>query len=87
MALHHLLPDLIPPIDRAYTGRFFAWPKSSFQARPREILREALTVYTQWARPCRPDRLVGSGWRTSATNILEHATIASGRVEHLTHAA
>lgn len=25
--LHHLLPDLMPPMDRAYTGTFFAWPK------------------------------------------------------------
>ena len=23
--LHHLLPDLVPPMDRAYTGAFFGW--------------------------------------------------------------
>ncbi len=32
-ALHHLLPDLIPPMDPNYTGRFFAWPRPYFQDR------------------------------------------------------
>ena len=30
-ALHHLLPDLIPPMNRAYTGRFFACPSPTFK--------------------------------------------------------
>ena len=24
-ALHHVLPDLVPPMDRAWTGAFFLW--------------------------------------------------------------
>jgi hypothetical protein len=86
-ALHHLLPDLIPPIDRAYTGRFFAWPKSYFQARQAEILREGLTVCNQLACACHPDRLVGAGWRTSATKILDNAIVAYCRVENLPDSA
>jgi hypothetical protein len=82
-ALHHLLPDLIPPMDRAYTGTFFAWPKPYFQARQAEILREGLTVCNQVARACHPDRLVGAGWRTSAAKILDNAIVAYCRVEHL----
>src|SRR5205085_12227659 len=30
-ALHHLLPDLMVPIDRAYTQKFFGWQSPTFQ--------------------------------------------------------
>lgn len=30
-ALHHLLPDLVVPIDRAHTGTFFAWRDFQYQ--------------------------------------------------------
>ena len=29
--LHHLLPDLVPPMDRAYTQTFFGWHAPQFQ--------------------------------------------------------
>jgi hypothetical protein len=86
-ALHHLLPDLIPPMDRAYTGRFFAWPKPYFQDRQAEILHEGLMVCNQLARACHPERLVGAGWRTSATKILDNAIVAYCRVENLPNPA
>src|SRR5438876_532376 len=35
-ALHHLLPDLVVPIDREYTQRFFDWPNPRFQNFPEE---------------------------------------------------
>jgi hypothetical protein len=82
-ALHHLLPDLIPPMDRAYTGRFFAWPRLYSQHRQAEILREGLTVFNQLARMCQPERLVGMRWRTSATKILDNAVVAYCCVEDL----
>jgi hypothetical protein len=30
-ALHHLLPDLVPPMDRAWTGAFFHWSTTAPQ--------------------------------------------------------
>jgi hypothetical protein len=30
-ALHHLLPDLMPPMDRAWTGAFFLWSAAAPQ--------------------------------------------------------
>lgn len=86
-ALHHLLPNLIPPMDRAYTGRFFGWPTPYFQARQAEILREGLTMCNQLARACHPDKLIGPGWQTSATKILDNAIVAYCRVESLVCAA
>ena len=34
--LHHLLPDLVPPMDRAYTQKFFGWHSPQFQYRQGE---------------------------------------------------
>jgi hypothetical protein len=85
--LHHLLPDLIPPMDGAYTGTFFAWPKPYFRHRQGEILHEGLTVCNRLARSRHPERLVGAGWRTSATKILDNAIVAYCRVESLVCAA
>jgi hypothetical protein len=86
-ALHHLLPDLIVPIDRTYTGTFFAWPQPYFQNRQAEILREGLTMFNQLARACQPERLIGAGWRTSSTKILDNAIVAYCRAENLACAA
>jgi hypothetical protein len=82
-ALRHLLPDLMPPMDGAYTGTFFAWLRPYFQARQNEILREALMVCNELARIYHPEKLVGAGWRTSAAKILDNAIVAYCRVEHL----
>ena len=30
-ALHHILPDLVVPVDRAYTQKFFGWHSPKFQ--------------------------------------------------------
>ncbi len=30
-ALHHVLPDLVVPVDRAYTQTFFGWHSTEFQ--------------------------------------------------------
>src|SRR3990172_3237798 len=34
--LHHLLPDLVPPMDREYTQTFLGWANPEFQYRPKE---------------------------------------------------
>ncbi len=72
--LHHLLPDLVPPMDRAWTGRFFEWGPSDLRTR-----RSFLVAWQDFARvavACRPSRLVGAGWRTSSTKVLDNAVVA-----------
>lgn len=73
--LHHLLPDLIPPMDRAWTGAFFGWSLLDPQNNQTAILTEALAAFAQIARATKPSRLVGAGWRTSLTKVLDNALI------------
>ena len=79
--LHHLLPDLVPPIDRAYTGQFFSWPDPYFQYRQREIFTEAFATFSEIARKTKPSRLVGDGWRTSSSKIVDNALISFWRLK------
>lgn len=74
-ALHHLLPSLVPPMDRAWTGAFFGWNVVDPQNRHSAIFREAFSALAIVAVACRPSRLVADGWRTSSTKILDNALI------------
>jgi hypothetical protein len=72
--LHHLLPDLVPPMDRAWTGAFFGW-RLDPQNHQTEIFGRAFSGLYGVAVATRPSRLVGAGWRTSLTKILDNAVI------------
>lgn len=74
--LHHLLPDLVPPMDRRWTGAFFGWWPADPQARQTAIFTEAFRSFEEIARATDPARLVGSGWRTSSTKVLDNAVVA-----------
>ena len=43
-ALHHVLPDLIPPVDRQHTVRFFCYSIDEFKRRTRRGKMEWCTV-------------------------------------------
>jgi hypothetical protein len=73
--LHHVLPDLVPPMDRAWTGAFFGWSALDPQTSQSLIVGEAYEGFAAIARARRPSRLVGEGWRTSSTKILDNALI------------
>ena len=74
--LHHLLPDLVPPMDRRWTGAFFGWWPADPQARQTAIFTEAFRSFVEIAQATDPGRLVGAGWRTSATKVLDNALVA-----------
>jgi len=82
-ALHHLLPDLIVPMDRAFTRRFFAWHVPEFQYQQEKVFRHAFRHFVKIARDVRPSQFAGSGWRTSATKILDNALVGFCRVENI----
>lgn len=46
-ALPHLLPDLVPPMDRAYTRVFFHWHGPQFQNKPWEAFTD---IYSRFVR-------------------------------------
>jgi hypothetical protein len=74
-ALHHLLPNLVPPMDRQFTGAFFGWSTLDPQNNQTVILNEAFGAFVEIAGVTRPSRLVGAGWRTSSTKVLDNALI------------
>lgn len=75
--LHHLLPRLVPPMDRAWTGAFFGWTTTDPQYRQTSIFIEAFCALAGVAEATVPSRLIGAGWNTSESKILDNAVIGS----------
>lgn len=74
-ALHHILPDLVVPMDRAYTRPFLGWHGTQFQYQQEEVFRDAFRRFNRIAREARPETLVGKGWRSSATKVIDNAIV------------
>jgi len=82
--LHHLLPDLVPPMDRAWTGTFFQFHRPEWQDEggQRRIFTLAYNQFGSVARQVRPEHYVtGERWRTSRTKILDNALIGFCKAE------
>ena len=75
-ALHHVLPDLVVPMDRAYTGLFFGWHPPEFQNGKR-LLRSAFPQFARVAREIDLGSFVGSSdsWHTSKSKVIDNALI------------
>jgi hypothetical protein len=82
-ALHHLLPELVVPIDRAFTGTFFGWHRPEFQYHQEKIFRQAYQHFVDIAKETNPSRFVGGGWRTSRTKIVDNALVGFCRAEKI----
>lgn len=78
--LHHLLPDLVPPMDRAWTGAFLNWSVVDTQYRQARTFAQAFEGLASVAKRAQPSRLVGAGWRTSPTKVVDNALIGFCRV-------
>jgi hypothetical protein len=74
-ALHHLLPELVVPIDREYTQRFFDWANPTLQYSPERCFQEAFDVFVRIARTADPAQYVGDGWYTSRTKVIDNAIV------------
>lgn len=76
--LHHLLPDLVVPMDREYTGTFFQLHLPEWQdpTSQRRIFGIVYNHFVAVARRVQPQQYVtGQGWHTSRTKILDNALI------------
>jgi len=82
-ALHHILPDLFVPMDRAFTRVFFGWHGPEFQYQQKNVFHVAHEHFARIAREAHPVRLIGSGWRTSLTKNIDNAIVGFCRVERL----
>jgi len=82
--LHHLLPDLVVPMDRRWTGMFFQLGSHEWQHPPNQhrTFLQAHRDLCEVARRAQPQQYVdGRGWRTSRTKILDNALIGFCKVE------
>jgi len=82
-ALHHLLPDLVPPIDREYTLRFFFHHKTLNRGGERAF-REMYPRFHRIAQSCQDEirGRLGRGMNTSPTKVIDNA-IVGYVLEHL----
>jgi hypothetical protein len=81
-ALHHLIPKLIVPIDRTFTGAFFGWNNYDWQHAQPKALRSAFEAFSRITREITPASYVGERWRSSATKVVDNAVVAFCR-KHL----
>lgn len=72
--LHHLLPDLVPPMDRAWTGAFFLWSMAAPEYERSTFIR-TFSSFAKIAQATDPSNYVGEEWRTSLTKVLDNAII------------
>jgi hypothetical protein len=85
--LHHLLPDLLPPIDRAYTGAFFGWHVPEFQTKQREIFGSCWASFLEIARSVDLGAYVGTApWNTSCSKVVDNAIVGFCLAEGVTGA-
>jgi hypothetical protein len=75
-ALHHLLPDLIPPIDREYTTRFF-YNLKTYTRGDEQAFYEMYPRLHRIATSCKDELTgeVGTGMSTSATKVIDNAIV------------
>jgi len=80
-ALHHLLPGLIPPIDRNYTLRFFVGPYI-YRGQDADYLRILYPLFQEIAVRCSKEihRFITTpleGMNTSVTKVVDNAILGA----------
>ena len=74
--LHHLLPDLVPPIDRAYTQRFFGWSNPQFQYDQAKCFRLIYAALVLVARRTKACQYVGTHpWHSSVSKVIDNGLV------------
>jgi hypothetical protein len=75
-ALHHVLPDLVPPIDREYTIRFFLHNKNLSQGDEAAFLA-MFPHFHRIATRCRDkiEARLERGMNTSPTKVIDNAIV------------
>jgi hypothetical protein len=74
-ALHHLLPDLVVPMDRAYTRPFFGWHEPEFQNHQARCFEYAFGAFCRVAKATNPRQYVGDSWNTSLSKVIDNAIV------------
>jgi hypothetical protein len=74
--LHHLLPRLLPPIDRTYTFNFF-YNRNALTIPEEEAFAEMFSGFHSIALANKNiiDNIVGRGWNTSETKVIDNSIV------------
>jgi hypothetical protein len=72
--LHHILPELVPPMDRDFTVTFF--DASTFQSRPKAFFDHAFRTFAYIAKHVNPVQYIGERWRSSGPKIIDNAVVS-----------
>ena len=82
-ALHHVLPDLVLPIDREHTIRFFFDNKNFIQGKDEVAFLEMFPYFHLMAVRCRDkiEMRIGRGMNTSPTKVLDNAIVGYVRTQ------
>jgi hypothetical protein len=73
-AIHHLLPDLVPPIDRQHTLRFF-YGHTNIARDETAIFLECFDRFRYIAKAVRHHRINFKGFNTSVPKIIDNAVM------------
>jgi hypothetical protein len=75
-ALHHVLPKLVPPIDREYSFRFF-YGRNMLSLDERNAFEEMFIELDRVARSCSGEieGRVGQGWHTGHAKVVDNAIV------------
>ncbi len=79
--LHYLLPDLVAPLDRRWSGKFFRWGQHDPLAHAQKIWLEAFSNLALVASQVTPSRLLDEEWNSSITQVLDNALIGYCQLE------
>lgn len=82
-ALRHLMPELVVPMDRQFTGAFFGWNTYAWQKHEERSFKIAFPVSAEIARRANPMKYVGGSWNTSPNKVIDNASIGYCRVHAL----
>jgi hypothetical protein len=79
-ALHHLLPALIPPIDRNYTLEFFVGHRHIYRGRDADYFRAIYPLFHEIAVRCESEirgflATPREGMNTSVTKVIDNAIV------------
>jgi len=75
-ALHHILPELMPPIDREYTLRFF-YNNTNLNQGDEVAFKEIYPYFHKIASACKDKIMshIGVGMNTSQTKVIDNAIV------------
>jgi len=80
--LHHLLPNLVPPMDRAYTGAFFCKHDLNsqtlvLQSRQDQWWRAMFCEFSRFAKQRREviAPLIDGDWQTGVPKVIDNAIV------------